>query len=107
TDEVLDVLGAFLAAADGNLAGMDVVGDWSPVRVHGMVRRFFHLTEHPPLAIDPHEATRRNEALNLNLLDAVAQACGRSLRQHPAQAPYRGPHPVGRQVSGDEPRLAA
>jgi len=109
TDEVLDVLGAFVGAAAGNLAGMDVVGDWSPVRVQGMLRRFFHLTEHPPLAVNPHDATRRNEALNLALLDTVARACSRSLHTHPAHAPYRGPHPVRGPVSGDtnDPRLAA
>jgi hypothetical protein len=106
-DEVLAVLGAFLGAADGHLAGMDVVGDWSPVRVHGIVRRLFHLTEHPLLAIDPHEATRRNEALNLTLLDAVARACDRNVHEHPAHGPYRGPYPVRRPVSEDAPRRAA
>src|SRR5206468_2304077 len=68
--EVIDVLQAFRNASAG-LAGMDVVGDWSPVRLHGLLRRVLHWTEHPPLAIDPEEATRRNEQLNLRLLEHI------------------------------------
>lgn len=75
--EVRDVLEAFLAATRGDLAGMDVVGDWSAVRLRGLVRHALHYTEHPALAVDPVAATRRNEALNLTLLDVVARACGR------------------------------
>jgi hypothetical protein len=66
--EVNAVLEAFEGAAGGRLAGMDVVGDWSPVRVAGAFRRFFHLTEHPALDIRPAQANRRNEWLNLRLL---------------------------------------
>ena len=51
--------------------GLDLVGDWSPVRVSGLARRVLYLTEHPPLAIDPPDATRRNEALNLALLETL------------------------------------
>src|SRR5262249_29952654 len=73
--EVLTVLQGFLAAAGGNLAGMDVVGDWSPVRVSGLLRRFLHLTEHPSLTVDPAEATRRNEQTNLAVLRCVQACC--------------------------------
>jgi hypothetical protein len=66
--EVTTVLEAFERAAGGRLAGMDVVGDWSPVRVAGAFRRFLHLTEHPTLHIWPAQASRRNERLNLRLL---------------------------------------
>ena len=69
TREVLNVAQAFLDAAEGRLAGMDVVGDWSPVRVRGLFRRFLHWTEHPSLTVDAAQATRRNEALNLLLHD--------------------------------------
>jgi hypothetical protein len=71
TAEVADVLRAFAAAARGGLAGMDVVGDWSPVYLHGLLRRGLHWSEHPRLRIDPEEATRRNERLNLRLLEVV------------------------------------
>jgi hypothetical protein len=72
--EVMELLDAFLVAAKGNLAGMDVVGDWSPVRVRGLLRQFLHFTEHPPLTVDPEKANRVNEDLNLAILAATAQA---------------------------------
>jgi len=67
-------LHAFVAAARGNLAGMDITGDWSPVRVRGWLRRFMHWTEHPALAVDANDAARRNEQTNCALLDAVRTA---------------------------------
>jgi hypothetical protein len=71
--EVLTVLKGFLGASAG-LAGMDVVGDWSPVRVKGVLRHLLHWTEHPTLAVDPEQALAVNEDFNLKLLDAVSQA---------------------------------
>jgi hypothetical protein len=68
--EVLHVVRGFLAAAGGAM-GMDVVGDWSPVRVAGPFRRALHHTEHLPLVVDADEATRANEALNLALLEGL------------------------------------
>ena len=52
--EVTQTLDAFLAAVP-SLAGMDVVGDWSPVEMRGAMRHFLHWTEHPRLRIDPSE----------------------------------------------------
>jgi hypothetical protein len=72
--EVSGVLEAFLRAAGGRMAGMDVVGDWSPVRVQGLLRRTLHWTEHPPLAVDPAGATRLNEAVNLALVEGIKGA---------------------------------
>jgi arginase family enzyme len=83
--EVQEVLRAFLSAAD--LAGMDVVGDWSPVRVAGVLRRALHRTEHPPLAVDLTEATRRNQALNLLLLETVEEAAAGTPRLLPFPTP--------------------
>jgi hypothetical protein len=71
-DEVVAVLEAFVAAAGGRLAGMDVVGDWSPVRLRGLGRRLLHWTEHPPMRVAVDEATRVNERLNLLLLERLA-----------------------------------
>jgi hypothetical protein len=65
------VLEAFLMAADGIVAGIDVVGDWSPVRLQGIFRRFLHFTEHPSLRIESFAATRVNEQTNLSLLESV------------------------------------
>lgn len=69
--EAQAVLAAFATAAGGRLAGMDVTGDWSPVRLRGALRRLLHWTEHPALKVDPAEACRRNERANLALLQAA------------------------------------
>jgi hypothetical protein len=65
------VLEAFLMAAGGNLAGIDVVGDWSKVRVRGLFRRLLHFTEHPSLRVDSFTATRANEQVNLSLMESI------------------------------------
>jgi arginase family enzyme len=69
--EVRMILRALLGAARGQLAGMDIVGDWSPVQTRGALRRLLHLTEHPALSIDSSRATHRNELTNLTLVDAL------------------------------------
>jgi hypothetical protein len=74
--EVLALVKAFRSASAG-LAGMDVVGDWSPVRVSGMFRRLLHWTEHPRLRVDPDRARTINEEINLTLLDSLAANVGR------------------------------
>jgi arginase family enzyme len=70
-DEVLGLLEAFVERANGRLAGMDIVGDWSPVRMRGLGRRLLHAVEHPRLDIQPHRAVLRNQILNLELLETV------------------------------------
>lgn len=70
--ELLAILEVFAAAAGGRLLGMDVVGDWSPVHLRGLLRRLLHWSEHPVLAIDADEAARRNEALNLRLVECMS-----------------------------------
>ncbi len=77
-DDVRTVLAAFLAASDGRLTGLDTVGDWSPVRVQGILRRGLHWTEHPRSRVDPVEAAARNQRINLALID--------TLRSRPARA---------------------
>ncbi|MBY0526810.1 MAG: arginase family protein [Gemmataceae bacterium] len=58
--------------AEGRLAGMDIVGDWSPVRLQGLFRRLLHWTEHPSVTVDRVDAARRNQWTNLELLDCPA-----------------------------------
>jgi hypothetical protein len=70
--EVRAILRVLLHAARGQLAGMDIVGDWSPVRVRGALRRFLHLTEHPALSIDSSRATHRNALTNLILIEDLS-----------------------------------
>ncbi|HWG43540.1 MAG TPA: hypothetical protein VN688_12200 [Gemmataceae bacterium] len=113
TREALNVAQAFLDAAKGNLAGMDVVGDWSPVRLRGLFRRFLHWTEHPSLTVDAEQATRRNEALNLLLHDRFGMLEGTATiradaDERPASAGWygSGPHQrtdAGRSPSANEP----
>ena len=62
--EVKTILEIASDMAGGRLAGMDILGDWSPVRVRGLFRAFWHVTEHPSLNIDPAEANRRNDRTN-------------------------------------------
>jgi hypothetical protein len=69
--EVQAILAWFLRACSGNLIGMDIVGDWSPVRLRGVLRRILHLTEHPRLAVHPAAANTINPATNLTLLQCV------------------------------------
>ncbi len=69
--EVREILDWFQNAAGGNLAGMDVVGDWSPVRMRPGLRTLCHLVEHPRLKIDPDIATLMNERVNEVIADHV------------------------------------
>jgi arginase family enzyme len=66
--EVLLILSAFIEAAGGRLAGMDVTGDWSPVEVNGPLQRYLHWTEHPQNDVDPYDAAIRNANTNSRLL---------------------------------------
>jgi hypothetical protein len=68
--EVDAILDAFCAAAGGRVAGMDLVGDWSAVKVRGWFRRLLHLFEHEALTVEPAQSTRRNEETNLALIAA-------------------------------------
>jgi hypothetical protein len=71
--EVQVIVDWFVSACEGRLAGMDIVGDWSPVRVQGPLRRALHWTEHPRLTVDPVKASQRNERTNLALLRTVSR----------------------------------
>jgi hypothetical protein len=72
--EVEAILEVVRDLSDNRLLGMDIIGDWSPVRVQGLFRQFWHRTEHPTLQVDPLDACIRNEATNLALLSRQAIA---------------------------------
>jgi hypothetical protein len=78
--DVEEVLQAFLRAAEGSIVGMDVVGDWSPIRLRGVARRWLSWFEHPRLTIDADRASRQNEDVNLRLLACLAPFCVREPR---------------------------
>jgi hypothetical protein len=69
--EAQAVTAAFTTAANGRLAGVDLVGDWSPVRVDGWFRRVLHWTEHNTQTVDAARAAECNEETNLRLIAAV------------------------------------
>jgi hypothetical protein len=71
--ETRTALETFLTAASGNLAGMDIVGDWSPVRVDSIFGRFLSYLEHPALTVDGSAATDTNERTNLALLETIGE----------------------------------
>ena len=71
--EVLGILSRFLDAS-GGVAGMDVVGDWSPVETSGLMRKLLHWTEHDRKDMDADRARRLNEPFNLALVEALRGA---------------------------------
>jgi hypothetical protein len=79
--EVQNVLRGFMDATRGKLAGMDIVGDFSPVRVQGLGRRWMHWSEHPKLDLQPQAETRVNEATNLRLLQTLSSLIGDPMEQ--------------------------
>jgi hypothetical protein len=75
--EVETVLAAFTEAAHGRMAGMDILGDWSPVRLQGLGRHLLHLTEHPGLHVLPQQAARCNQRTNVELLMRMSKVLSR------------------------------
>jgi hypothetical protein len=61
----------FLAAAGGRLAGADLLGDWSPVRLGHWLNRLCDRIDHPSPAHDPATAAARNRLANATLLRAL------------------------------------
>lgn len=82
TPEVLAVIHACCEAARGVLAGIDIVGDWSEVRVCGPLRRALHWVEHPSLQVESMAATRHNERHNLALAEELVPLLSQRYRQN-------------------------
>ena len=61
----------FLAAAEGRLAGADVLGDWSPVRLGHWLNRLCNRIDHPSPDHDPLEAAEQNQRANAPLLQVL------------------------------------
>jgi hypothetical protein len=73
-DEVQRLLTGLIAAAQGRLIGMDVVGDWSCPRLRGVMRKVLNRTEHPRLEVDPEAAAALNGRTNRALIETVLRA---------------------------------
>jgi arginase family enzyme len=69
--EVLEMMARLFEQSRARLVGMDVIGDWSPVKVEGLLRKTLHVTEHPSQKVDPEHACRVNEEANLCVADFV------------------------------------
>ncbi len=76
----------FLDAADGRLAGADVLGDWSPIRLGTWLNRLFNRLDHPSPNLDPADAATRNRRANAILLRALLPAEGSPARPRPHPA---------------------
>jgi hypothetical protein len=72
--DVTAVLRAFLVAARAGLAGADLVGDWSAVRLRSPLQYVLHWLEHPRLRIDPRVAHIQNQAINAGLIEQLFAA---------------------------------
>ncbi|MFL5328443.1 MAG: hypothetical protein ACJ8C4_05970 [Gemmataceae bacterium] len=68
-NNVCMIVSAFIGAAKGRLAGMDITGDWSPVRTQGLFRAWLAGTEHPKLNVDPNDAATVNSRTDAVLLE--------------------------------------
>ncbi len=67
--EVREVLQFFLKASSDELAGMDIVGDWSEVQTRGIIQHLIHSMSHPKRAVDADQASLCNEHTNITLLN--------------------------------------
>jgi hypothetical protein len=74
-DDLLALIGQFVAAARGNVAGIDLLGDWSPVRTDSWLGRLCHWTQHRAQTIDPELAAARNEAANTAIIETLLRSC--------------------------------
>lgn len=54
--------------------GADILGDYSPVNMQGLLRRFLHLTGHPPIQVDDlPRAASINHCANTRLISLLRQ----------------------------------
>jgi hypothetical protein len=72
-----DTARAFTAdTPGGRLAGADLLGDWSPVRLGTRLARVFDRLDHPSPQLDPSEADGLNLRANAALLSALLGRAG-------------------------------
>jgi hypothetical protein len=74
--EAVATVETFLAAAGGRLAGADVLGDWSPVRLGHWLNRLCDRLDHPSPQLDPADAADRNRRANAALLRVLLDGSG-------------------------------
>ena len=67
--DAMRILAALEEQCEARIVGMDIVGDWSPVKMSGLFRRGLHWLEHEPDAMDTDRARKINEETNSCLAD--------------------------------------
>lgn len=70
-EQATAILGAFLQAAEGRLAGADILGDWSRVRLGNWLNGLLIHVDHPCPPVAPADAAARNRRANAALLGAL------------------------------------
>lgn len=81
-EEVQGILEIFLNAAEGNLAGLDMVGDWSPAADAWL----WLGSNSPSVPLSRREASRINQKTNLALLDLLPVEPSRGGRKADARS---------------------
>ncbi len=92
-DEAAAVVETFVAAAGGRLAGADVLGDWSPVRLGHWLSRLCDRVDRPSITHDPAAAAALNRRANAALLRASCRARRPARRQPTSRRPRISPWP--------------
>ncbi len=69
--EAVMILETFLAAAEGHLAGADVLGDWSAVELGHWLNRLCDRIDHPSPHFNGADAAARNQRANTKILGAL------------------------------------
>ncbi len=69
--DALEILNGVFEKCQARLIGMDVIGDWSPVRTQGVFRWGLHVLEHPTHCVKEGEAARINQETNLSILQLM------------------------------------
>jgi hypothetical protein len=70
-DEAVSVVETFVQAAGGRLAGADLLGDWSAVRLGHWLSRLCDRIDRPSVVHEPSEAAAVNQRANAALLRAL------------------------------------
>lgn len=85
------IIGAFLEAAENRLAGADVLGDWSRVRLGNCLSSLLIHVDHPCPQVAPADASTRNRRANAALLEALRspEESRERVRTEPAAAMIR------------------
>lgn len=87
--DAASVVATFVDAAGGRLAGADLLGDWSPIRLGHPLNRLCDRIDHPSPSHDPVAAAARNLLANAALLRALL----------PSPVPIVGDPGIGEAVS--------